>query len=87
MDRMPIYTRDEYRNLQQSNIEIDHVKPFCLFDVSDDEQLREAIFWKNTQLLLKQDHQHEGTKFNFLDYKLQFIKAYQFLKLTEERLN
>ena len=69
------------------NIEIDHVKPICLFHVSDDEQLKEAFSWKNTQLLLKKDHQLKGTKFNFLDYQLQFIKAYHFIRLNEERFN
>ena len=66
-----------------SNIEIDHVKPICLFDVSKDEELQEAFSWKNTQPLLKHDHHQKGTKFNFLDYQPQFIKAYQFIKLNE----
>ena len=66
------------------NIEIDHVKPICFFDVSIDEELREAFTWKNTQPLLKHDHLQKGNKFNFLDYQLQFIKAYQFIKLNEE---
>ena len=70
-----------------SNIEIDHVKAICLFDISKDEELREAFNWKNTQPLLKHDHQKKGTKFNFLDYHFQFIKAYQFIKLNEEGLN
>ena len=70
-----------------SNIEIDHVKPICMFDFTKDEQLKEAFSWKNTQPLLKQDHQKKGTKFNFLDYQLQFFKAYRFIKLNEERLN
>ena len=69
-------------DMNWENIEIDHVKPICLFDVSDDEQLKEAFSWKNTQPLLKQDHRQKGTKFNFLDYQLQFIKAYEFLKLN-----
>ena len=70
------------------NIEIYHVKPICFFDVSDDEQLREAFSWKNTQPLLKKDHQLKGIKFNFLDYQLQFIKAYQFIRLNgQEGLN
>ena len=69
------------------NIEIDDVKAICLFDISDDEQLKEAFNWKNTQPLLKHDHQQKGIKFNFLDYQLQFIKAYQFLKINEEGLN
>ena len=71
-----------------TNIEIDHVKPIiCMFDVSKDEELREAFYWKNTQPLFKHDHQKKGTKFDFLDYQLQFIKAYQFIKLNEERFN
>ena len=36
-----------------SNIEIDHVKPICMFDVSKDEELKEAFSLKNTQPLLK----------------------------------
>ena len=59
-----------------TNIEIDHVKAICLFDVTKAEELREAFNWKNTQPLLKEDHRQKGTKFNFLDYQLQFIKAY-----------
>ena len=70
-----------------SNIEIDHVKPICLFDISKDEELREAFNWKNTQPLLKEVHSHKGIKFNLLDYQLQFIKAYQFNRLNEERFN
>ena len=70
-----------------SNIEIDHVKAICLFDLSKDEELKEAFNWKNTQPLLKKDHQLKGIKFNFLDYQLQFIKTYQFIKLNEERFN
>ena len=70
------------------NIEIDHVKAISLFDISDDHQLKEAFIWRNTQPLLKKDHQQKGIKFIVLDYQLQFIKAYQFLKLNEEeRLN
>ena len=70
-----------------SNIEIDHVKAICLFDLSKDEELKKAFNWNNTQPLLKKDHQLKGTKLNFLDYQLQFIKAYQFIRLNEERFN
>ena len=63
------------------NIEIDHIKPICMFDVSNDEELKKAFSWKNTQPLLKQDNRQKGRKFNFLDCQLQFIKAYQFIKL------
>ena len=64
------------------NIQIDHVKAICLVDVSEDEELKEAFNWKNTQPLLKQDHQRKGIDFIFLDYQIQFIKAYQFNKLN-----
>ena len=51
-----------------SDIEIDQVKPICMFDISEEEELRDAFSWKNTQLLLKEVHQQKGIKFNFLDY-------------------
>ena len=69
------------------NIEIDHVKPICLFDVTKDEELKQAFNWKNTQPLLKDVHSQKVIKFNFLDSQLQFVKAYQFIKLNEERFN
>ena len=68
-----------------SNIEVDHIKPICMFDASDDEQLKESFNWKNTQPLLKQDHRQKGIKFNFLDYQNQFIKAYRFIELSQEK--
>ena len=75
-------------DMNWSNIDMDHVKPICLFDISKDKELKEAFIWKNNQPLLKSDHQQKGIKFTFLDYQLQFIEAYQFLKLNEgERLN
>ena len=70
-----------------SNIEIDHVKPICMFDVTKEDELREAFIWKNTQPLLKYDHHQKGIKFKFLDYQIQFIKAYQFIKLKKEGFN
>ena len=67
-----------------SNIEIDHVKPICMFDVTKYDEIKLAFSWKNTQPLLKQDHQQKGIKFNFLDYQLQFIKDYQFLRINDQ---
>ena len=58
-----------------------------MFDVTKDEELGEVFNWKNTQPLLKQDHLQKGIKFKFLDYQLHFMKAYQFMKLNEERFN
>ena len=42
-----------------SNIEMDHVKPIGMFDVSKDEELREAFCWKNTQPLIEKDRQYK----------------------------
>ena len=39
------------------NLQTDHLRPICLFDVSKNEELTEAFSWKNTQPLLKNDHQ------------------------------
>ena len=74
-------------DMTRDNTEIDHVKPIYMFDVTKDEELREAFSWKNTQPLLKYDHQQKGTKFNFLDFQQQFNKAYHFIKLNEGGFN
>ena len=58
-----------------SNTEIDHVRPICSLDVSKDEELREAFTWVNTQPLPKEVRSRKGSKYNRLDYKMQFIKA------------
>ena len=56
-----------------TNIKIDHLRPICMFDLSNDEELQETFCGKNTQPLLKEVHQHKGTKFTFLDYQLQIF--------------
>ena len=70
-----------------TNIEINHLKTICVFNVSKDKELEEAIFWKITQPLLKKDHRQKGNEYEFLDYQLQCIKANQFIRLNEERFN
>ena len=70
-----------------TNIEIDRVRPICLFDVSNNEELKEAFCWKITQPLLREVHRQKGIKTIFLHYQLQFIKAYQFIKVNEEGHN
>ena len=46
-----------------SCIENDHVKAICMFDLSKDQVLNEALSWKNTEHLLKHDHQLKGINF------------------------
>ena len=47
------------------NTELDYVKPNCMFEVSKDEGIKEAISWRNTQPSLKEVHQRKGVKYNF----------------------
>ena len=68
-------------------LEIDHVKPICLFDVSKEEELKEAFSSKNTQPIIKKIHKQKGIEYNSLDYQLHNIRSYQFLKMNEEGLN
>ena len=70
-----------------SNTEVDHVKPICMFGISDKKQLKEALIWRNTQSLFEQIHKQKGNKNNFVNYSLQLIKFYKFLKLNEEGSN
>ena len=63
------------------------MKPICMFNVSDDEELKLVFNWKNTQPILKEVHSQKGVKFNFLYYQLQFNIAYHILKLNEEGVN
>ena len=70
-----------------SKVEMDLLRPISSLDVYNIEELEEAFCWKSNQSSVKQDNQQKGTKFNFVDYRLQFIQAYQFIRLNEARLN
>ena len=70
-------------DMNWTNLEIDHVKPICMFVISKEEELKEVFGWENTQPLLKEIYSQKGIKFNFLEYQLQFIKAYEFVKLSD----
>jgi len=74
-------------DMNWSNIDIDHVKTTCVFDVCNDKEMREAFHWINTERLAKGIHSKVGTKFNLLDYHLQFNKAHEFINRNEERFN
>ena len=47
------------------NNNIDHVMPICMFDVSNDGELKQAFNWKNAQPLLKEVHSQKGVKIFF----------------------
>ena len=43
-------------------IEMDHVKPVCMFDLTTEEEFWDVFSWKITQPLLQNDHQQKRTK-------------------------
>ena len=53
-----------------SNIENDQVKPVCLFELSSDEGLQEAFKRINTQPIIKQIHQREGTNEIYMFFQI-----------------
>ena len=68
-------------------IEVDHVRPIRSFDIPNNEELLEAFNWKNTEPLLKEIISTRELNPTLKDSKLQFIQAYQFIKLIEEGFN
>ena len=68
-------------------VEIDHVRPISSLDVYNIEELKEIFCWKNNQPSVNQDNHQRGIKFNFVDYRLQFIQAYHFIRLNEATVN
>ena len=47
------------------NIENDHVKPICMFDVPKGEKLKETFSWKKTHPLLKEVLRRKGENLIF----------------------
>ena len=66
---------------------MDHMRPISSIHICISEELKESFNWQNTKSLFKQNHHQKGTKYKFLDYRLQYIKAYHFVKLNEEGFN
>ena len=66
------------------NIHVDHVRAISSFDVSKEDELFKAFNWRNCQPLLKEDNLKKGSRYSEEEYKLQFIKAEEFLKLNGE---
>ena len=51
-------------DMNWSNIEVAQVNHFCMFNVSNDEELEEGFNWIFKQTLLKKDDQYKETKYN-----------------------
>ena len=73
-------------DMKWGSLHIDPVKPIVSFDISKVEDLGEAFNWKHTELV-KIDKIQKCRKFNLLDDRQHFIKAYIFIKVKEEGLN
>ena len=58
-----------------SKFETADVQLISFFDVVNDEGFKEVFNWGNTQTLLKQVHLHKGTKYKYLDDRLQFVQV------------
>ena len=54
------------------NVHIDHVKSIVFFYLSEDEKLREAKNWKNTQPLSKEVNLQRSKNPKLLDHQWQF---------------
>ena len=68
---------------RKSFIEKHNVKPTSSFDKFSNNETKEAFHGTNTRPLSKENHHQKGKKCSFLDYRLQFIRAYQILKLNK----
>ena len=77
MDWIPIHTKDELVFYWNWSCEAS----LFFFDVSNDEDLREAFNCKSTLSFVRDVHHQKCVKFDFLDY--QSIKAYQFMKIND----
>ena len=61
-------------DMNWKNIAIDYEKPSSYFDVSDDEGMREAFNWVNTQPLLKKFIFKKGENSFCLIINCSFLK-------------
>ena len=59
-------------------IDLDHVRPLSSFDLTDNEQLKEAAHYTNIQPLLKIDNIKKGSKYHEHDLVVQSEKVYDY---------
>ena len=53
-----------------SNLEVDNLKPISYFDVPIDEEIKAALNWIFSQILLKEVHQFKKIVSSILDCRL-----------------
>ena len=46
------------------DLHIDHIRPIASFDLRDEDQMREAFHFTNTELMIKGDNLKKGSEWN-----------------------
>ena len=59
------------------NIELDHIRPLPSFDLTDSDQLKEAVHFSNIQPLLRIDNRKKGANYHEHDLMVQHEKLYE----------
>ena len=67
--------------------QIDRCLAVVSFNLLDDNDMKKCFNWVNLRPMYVKDINIEGDKIDIRLYLLQEIKAYQFIKLNEERFN
>ena len=67
--------------------QIDHCLAVASFYLLDENDMKKCFNWVNLRPMYVKDNIIKGNKINIRLYLLQEIKAYQFIKLNEERFN
>ena len=67
--------------------QIDHCLAVASFNLLDEIDMKKCFNWVNLRPMYVKDNIIKGDKINIRWYLLQEIKAYQFIKLNEERFN
>ena len=67
--------------------QIDHCLSIASCNLSDENDMKKFFNWINLRPMYSTEHNLKGSKIDHRLYLLQQIKAYQFIKLNEERYN
>ena len=70
-----------------STWQIDHCLSIASFNLLDENDMKKCFNWVNLRPMYSSEKNLKGSKNDYRLYLLQQIKAYQFIKLNEERFN
>ena len=78
-----IMTIENYGSVWQ----IDHCLPIASFNLLVENDMRKCFNWINLRPMYSNENNSKNIKIYYHLYLMQEIKAYQFIKLNEERFN